>query len=254
MAWVLIFSCLEEGVFRVDERKGCLTVPAALLGVSLVLSAFLIAGSLGKLKSIDRYVTVKGFSEMEVRADLAVWPIMFKVSANDLASLQRLNDRAKGEIRAFLLSLGFKPEEISESPPQINDLKTQYGVDQASKLDERYVAQSFVTLRTNQVDKVKRAMERSGELVSKGVVLSQEYGVMPEFIFTKLDSIKPKMVAEATVSARNAAEQFAKDSNSRLGGIRRAEQGYFSIEDRDKGSPDYKRVRVVTTVQYYLED
>ncbi|ACZ18805.1 protein of unknown function DUF541 [Thermanaerovibrio acidaminovorans DSM 6589] len=239
---------------QMDGLDRSKVLASAVLGVCLVVSAFVLGMAADRIKGSERYVTVKGFSEMEVRADLAVWPIMFKVSANDLGTLQRLNDRAKGEIKAFLTSMGFSPQEISEAPPQITDLKTQFAVDQGMRIEERYVSQSYVTLRTGQVDKVKVAMERAGDLVSKGVVLSQEYGVMPEFIFTKLDSIKPKMVAEATVSARRAAEQFASDSQSRLGGIRRAEQGYFSIEDRDKGSPDYKRVRVVTTVQYYLEN
>ena len=227
-------------------------VLGALLALGVVAGSFLMGGALMKFKLADRNVVVRGFSERIVEADLAIWPIVFQNTADDLTALQRQVDRHNVQIREFLKSQGFDDGEISEMPPQITDRKTQPGMDPGAKLDERYVAQTAITLRSSKMGEVKKAMRRSGELVLQGIVLAQDYSLVPEFLFTKLDDIKPAMVAEATQSARKAAEQFAKDSDSRVGGIQWAEQGYFSIEDRDKGSPDHKKVRVVTTISYSL--
>ena len=227
-------------------------VLGALLALGVVAGSFLMGGALMKFKLADRNVVVRGFSERIVEADLAIWPIVFQNTADDLTALQRQVDRHNIQIREFLKSQGFDDGEISEMPPQITDRKTQPGMDPGAKLDERYVAQTAITLRSSKMGEVKKAMRRSGELVLQGIVLAQDYSLVPEFLFTKLDDIKPAMVAEATQSARKAAEQFAKDSDSRVGGIQWAEQGYFSIEDRDKGSPDHKKVRVVTTISYSL--
>ena len=109
-------------------------------------------------------------------------------------------------------------------------------------------------VRTEAIDAVKQAMPRVGELISQGVVLSPNYNYRTEFLFTELEDIKPEMIAAATADARKAAKQFAQDSGSRVGAIRSASQGYFSISDLDSYTPDIKRVRVVTTIDYALED
>jgi hypothetical protein len=119
---------------------------------------------------------------------------------------------------------------------------------------ERYAADAVVTLRTKKIDPARAAMERAGELVRQGVALTRNYEYRTQYLYTDLESIKPEMIGEATRDARRAAEQFAQDSGSRVGGIRNAQQGFFSIEDRDPFSPEFKRIRVVTTVQYFLED
>ena len=119
---------------------------------------------------------------------------------------------------------------------------------------ERYVARSTVTVRTSRIDAVRSAMERTGQLVKQGVALIRDYESTTEYLYTSLDEIKPEMIQQATRDARRAAQQFAEDSGSRVGGIRNAQQGYFSITDRDAFSPQFKKVRVVTTVQYFLED
>ncbi len=97
-------------------------------------------------------------------------------------------------------------------------------------------------------------MEQSGKLVKQGIVLANSYGRGTEFLFTGLNRIKPAMIAEATKNARKAAEQFAQDSGSKVGSIRKARQGLFTIRNRDMNSPDLKIVRVVTTVEYFLKD
>ena len=185
-------------------------VLGALLALGVVAGSFLMGGALMKFKLADRNVVVRGFSERIVEADLANWPIVFQNTADDLTALQRQVDRHNIQIREFLKSQGFDDGEISEMPPQITDRKTQPGMDPGAKLDERYVAQTAITLRSSKMGEVKKAMRRSGELVLQGIVLAQDYSLVPEFLFTKLDDIKPAMVAEATQSARKAAEAETK--------------------------------------------
>ncbi|NLH94780.1 MAG: SIMPL domain-containing protein [Synergistaceae bacterium] len=227
-------------------------VLGALVGLGLALAGFFVGEALKEARSAERFVTVRGFAEKNVEADLVIWPITFRDTGNDLSELQKQVDFHKSEIRAFLAAAGFRPEEISEMPPQVTDLKAQaYGDGQ--KREYRYIATATITLRTPDIKAAKKAMEDSGKLVLRGIVLAeQDYARSTEFLFTGLNDIKPAMIAEATRNAREAAEQFARDSGARVGSIRRASQGLFTIEDRDKGSPDHKKVRVVTTVEYFL--
>ncbi|MBS0311568.1 MAG: SIMPL domain-containing protein, partial [Proteobacteria bacterium] len=156
---------------------------------------------------------------------------------------------------AFLQASGFKPDEISVSAPSITDRQAQdYGNAQlAERL--RYSGKSTLTVYTRQVDRVREAMARLGELGKQGIALSPEnYENRTQFLFTGLNALKPAMIEEATKNARISAEKFAKDSDSRLGKIRRANQGQFSIEDRDASTPYIKKVRVVSSVEYRLID
>lgn len=229
-------------------------VLGALVGAGLALAGFFVGDALREARSSERFVTVRGFAEKNVEADLVIWPIVFRDTGNDLAQLQKIVDSHKAEVKAFLAESGFGPQEVSEMPPQVTDLKAQaYGDGQ--RREYRYIATATVTLRTSNVSAAKKAMENSGKLVLRGIVLAeQDYARSTEFLFTGLNEIKPGMIAEATKNAREAAEQFARDSGARVGNIRRASQGLFTIEDRDKGSPDHKKVRVVTTVEYFLSN
>ena len=229
---------------------------AAVLGLSLVIGlaagGYLMGLAVGKLRSADRYVTVKGFAEREVEANQAIWPIVYNAVGNDLARVQADLDTAAGAIRAFLAERGFKPDEATSSAPRVTDFEAQWT--SGERPVNRYMAEATVTLRSGNVAGVKKAMGDSAELVKRGVALLRSYEYNPLFLYTELNAIKPEMIAEATVDARRAAEQFAKDSGSRVGAIRNAQQGYFQIEDRDAHSPEYKRIRVVTTIEYFLED
>jgi uncharacterized protein len=228
---------------------------AAILGICIAigLSVIGIGGSIAlhRAKTADRFVTVRGLAEREVDADLAIWPLTFKVADNDLASLQGQIDRQRRLIVSFLEESGFEPESISFASPRISDTQAdQYGQPRGPY---RYIAQSTVTVRTSNVALVRQTMESTGNLVGVGVVLVADNWDSPtEFLFTALNDIKPEMIEEATKNARAAAEKFAVDSGSQVGGIRRATQGLFSIEDRDRNSPERKVVRVVTTVEYFL--
>ncbi len=225
------------------------------MSAGIALAGIAVGAGFYKGRAYDRFVTVKGLAEREVRADLAIWPITFRVGENDLGRLQKGIEDSRRIITEFLIGNGFEEDQISYSAPVISDTRTQvrYGKDVTSEF--RYIAQSTVTTRTSDVDLVKKTMEKSGGLVGRGVVLGEQSWQNPtEFLFTGLNDIKPEMIQEATTSAREAAEKFAKDSGSKVGKIRNATQGYFSIQDRDRNSPDVKKVRVVTTVQYYLVD
>jgi len=230
---------------------------AAILGLSIALgmalAAQLVGGALDGLLASRRVVTVKGLAEREVDADLAVWPLVYTVSGDTLAQVQDRVTMAGQLIRGFLVSKGFDDAEMSVSTPRITDFHTQMpGL--PTPPAERYAAESAVTLRTRNVPGVRAAMQQSGELVGQGVALVRSYEAQTQFMFTSLDTLKPQMIAEATRDARRAARQFADDSQSRVGGIRTAQQGYFSIADRDPFSPERKIVRVVTTVEYFLID
>ena len=199
---------------------------------------------------------MKGLSEREVPADLAVWLIRFNVAANDLKSLQDQIAASRNTVRQFLIASGFKDDDISTSLPQITDAETTSCSESEDKKPPnfRYSAAVTTLLRSTRVDDVRKAMEASDRLVQDGVALSGgDYSGRAEFLFTGINEIKPGMIEEATVNARKAAEKFAKDSNSKVGTIRRATQGSVEVNDRDSNSPHRKIVRIVTTVDYFLD-
>ena len=224
-----------------------------LVAVGMAIAGYLIGHGLLEARAADRFVTVKGLSERVVPADLVVWPLVFTVTGDDLATIQRRVDESAGLVQAFLLEEGFEAAEVSVSAPRLTDREAQGYRPQGPPLD-RYVAEATVTLRTGRVDQARASMARSGELVRRGVALIRSYESETRYLFTALSDIKPEMIAEATRDARAAAQQFAEDSGSEVGAIRTAQQGYFSIEDRDPFSPEHKKVRVVTTIEYFLRD
>jgi hypothetical protein len=229
---------------------------AAVLGLfvatGLAAGGYLMGLAVSKLRSADRYVTVKGFAEREVPANLAIWPLVYNAVGNDLGRVQTELDAEARTIRQFLAARGFAEAELALSAPRVTDFEAQ-GTSRERPVN-RYMAEATATLRTADVSGVRAAMQESAELVKQGVTLLRSYEDQPLFLYTELDTIKPAMIAEATVDARRAAEQFAKDSGSRVGAIRSAQQGYFQIEDRDPHTPEFKKIRVVTTIQYFLED
>lgn len=239
-----------------DSRADRSPLSAAILGVSLIiglgLGGYFIGRGWLEARSADRYVTVKGLAEREVKADLVIWPLRYAVTADDLSTLQRLSDDSSRKVRGFLESR-FAGDSISVSAPRITDRDAQGMSDRSGRL-QRYVAEVVVTLRSSKIDAVRASSEQSGELVKQGVALVQDYENRTQYFYTGLEQVKPEMIAVATKDARRAAEQFAKDAGSDVGAIRNAQQGYFTIEDRDSFSPESKTIRVVTTVQFFLED
>lgn len=220
----------------------------------LVVLGMMIPRAVEKYRSYDRVVNVKGLCEREVKADKVIWPVVYKVMANDVQSIYDQTDTYNGQIISFLEAGGIKAGEITVAVPQISDkLANEYGDNNRAF---RYIAKNVITVCTSDVDAVLALMSKQSELLKKGIVTggSNEWENPVEFKYEGLNEIKPSMIEEATVNAREAAEKFAKDSDSRLGKIKTASQGTFTIENRDSNTPYIKKVRVVTSVTYYLKN
>ena len=233
------------------------------VGISFVIGIFLFLGfmvlgyfindSVGKFKDYERTVTVKGLSEKEYPADIVLWPIQFSVSENELTPLYEAVEKGAGIIKEFLESNGIEAAEINASVPSIID-KLAVGYEK-SKIEYRYSAMQTITVYSEKIEKVRSTMNSLGELGKRGVLLTaNDYENQTEYLFTRLNAVKPEMVEEATMQAREVARKFAKDSDSKLGKIKKASQGQFSINNRDSNNPHIKKIRVVSTIEYYLSD
>jgi len=227
-------------------------------GICLLLGLLGLGYQLGHavlgVKALERSVTVKGLSEREFGADVVIWPIQFTVAGNDRAGLYDSIEANTASIKAFLQGNGLGADEITVSAPVITDKSAQqYGSNERAEF--RYTASQAVTVYSGRINTARALMTRLPELGKQGIVLSGgSYQSQTEYLFTRLNEVKPEMIEEATRQAREVAEKFAADSHSRLGKIRRASQGQFSIVDRDWNNPHIKKVRVVSTVEYYLSD
>lgn len=219
----------------------------------LIVLGMMIPRAVSKYRSFDRTVNVKGLCEKEVMADKVIWPVVYKVMANDIQSVYDQTDGNNAVILSFLESGGIAYSEITVSVPSISDkFANEYGSNDRAY---RYIATSVITVCTDKVDEVLALMSRQAELLKKGIVTGGNSWENPvEFKYEGLNDIKPQMIEEATRNAREAAQKFAKDSDSRLGKIRTASQGTFTIENRDSNTPYIKKVRVVTSVTYYLKN
>ena len=231
---------------------------AFILGIFLFLGlaslGYLLGSSAIKYKEYERSVTVKGLSEREFEADIVIWPIQFTEADNNLENLYNSIEESAKKIKAFLEKNGIKPDEITFASPAITDKSAQdYG--NSNKPEFRYSAfQTFMVYSKN-ISSARSIMSSLSELGKKGIVFTVDnYKSQTEYAFTRLNKIKPEMIEEATRKAREVAQKFATDSQSTLGKIKKASQGQFSINARDKNNPHIKRVRVVTTVEYYLSD
>ena len=226
----------------------------ALVCIGLIVLGYQLAQGIIHIKSLDRTVTVKGLSEREVPANVAIWPITFQEAGNDLNQLFSTIQKNNERVVRFLENRGFKPEEISVSPPGILDKQAE-GYAGTQQIKFRYSGNSTITVYSEKVDDVRKAMNELVELGKQGIAIARSnYQTQTEFLYTKLNEIKPGMIEEATKNAREVAEKFARDSNSRLGKIKTARQGQFSINHRDNNTPHIKNVRVVSTIEYYLSD
>lgn len=226
---------------------------AVILAIGLSFAGIFVRKGLGDLSSRNRVVTVKGLAEMEVKADKVTWPLTYKVLGNDMITLYNEIKESNDKIIAFLKSKGIKADEINVNAPEIID--TQAERYNTTAQPYRYNVTTVITVTSKQVDLVRNLINEQSELLKQGVaIISGDYRYNVTYDYTSLNDIKPKMIEEATKNARTAAEKFAKDSESSLGSIQRAYQGQFSIENRDPYTPHIKQVRVVTTIDYSLED
>lgn len=229
-----------------------------IIGLSILLGlaslGYLLSSAALQIKQFERTVTAKGLSERELAADTVIWPIQFSAADNELELLYDTIGAHSEIIRAFLLDSGVGEAEITTGAPSITDKSAQqYGGTGTAPF--RYTAAQTLTVYSKDVALIRELAGRLLELGRKGIVFSGAgHQNSTEYVFTRLNEIKPEMIEEATRNARQVAEKFAADSQSRLGTIRRASQGQFSIQPRDRYTPHIKKIRVVSTVEYYLTD
>jgi hypothetical protein len=236
-----------------NGRFNALVLGIALFAGLSVLGT-LLAGAAVDVKEYERSVTVKGLSEQEFTADIVIWPIQFTLADNTLQSLYQDIDSNTDTIITFLTSADIDRDDITIGTPAITDKSAQqYG--NQNRAQFRYTGIQTVTVYSEDIDTVRQVMSKLSELGKQGIVLTgNNYQSQTEYLFTRLNEVKPEMIEEATRKAREVAQKFAQDSDSQLGKIRKASQGQFSIRPRDKNNPHIKKVRVVSTIEYYLSD
>jgi hypothetical protein len=240
-----------------------------LLAAGLVIGGWALGSQIKATRLGDRYVTVRGLAERNVKSDLAIWPIDYKEAGDDLSSVYSKTEADRKVILQFLGEQGIQPSEIELGVVRVVDTQAnEFGG--ANRAPHRYIVDQQITVETSRVDQVAAAAQKTLTLLQQGIVLGGNSGQGVAYKFTGLNSIKPDMITEATRNARTAADRFAMDSGSKVGSIRQANQGVFSIlpanSGGDTGTSDdggaytsnadsslMKTVRVVTSVQYYLE-
>ncbi|HEY6916792.1 MAG TPA: SIMPL domain-containing protein [Allosphingosinicella sp.] len=232
-------------------RDRIVLITAAILALGLVLGGFLLGDGLRRARLADRSVTMRGLAERDVTADLATWTISYTAQGTELSSVQAESDVQTRAIADFFRRAGFSDKEVSA---------TGIGVSQyydTNRGENNVTVNRSIQLRTGDVMKARAAFARQADLIRSGVAVQE--GSKMVYSFTKLNDIKPQMIAEATKDARKGAEQFAKDSGTDVGGIKQATQGYFSVgarygDEGDNGSDSpFQKVRVVTTIEFYLD-
>ena len=240
-------------------REGS-ALAAAALAVGVALAGWFVGDGFVRGRTADRFVSVKGVAERDVVADLALWPLRFSSTDDNLARAQERFDASRKAVVEFLSRHGIEPSRAELQGFEVTDvLANPYRG--AGEVTSRYIITGTLMVRVDDPGLVQKASQDLGELVQGGVVFSSQGGFSngPTYLFSKLNDLKPEMIAEATASAREGAAQFAKDSGSSLGSIRQASQGVFQILPRDRApgvteeSQLNKTVRVVTTVEYALE-
>ncbi len=236
-----------------------------LLATGLVAAGWVMGAEIKATRLSDRYVTVKGLVERKVKSDLAVWPLSYKEAGDDLTSVYAKTEVDKKTILDFLDQQGIQSSEIELGVVRVVDTQAnEYGGN--GRAPHRYIVEQQITVKTARVDQVAGAAQKTMLLLQKGIVLNSDPERGLVYKFTGLNSIKPDMITEATRNARAAADRFASDSGSKVGSIRQANQGVFSIVPADQASEGgegdggygadsslMKTVRVVTSVEYYLD-
>lgn len=228
-------------------------IESIIISIGLFLIALFLKNGLEDFSNKDRVVNVKGLAEMEVAANKVTWPLMYKEIGNDLTALYNKINSSNESIVNFLKENGLEENEITVNAPEIVDMNAdRYSSNQNNY---RYNVTQVITVASTKVDLVRQLINEQSELLKQGIAITGgDYIYRVQYEYTDLNSIKPQMIEEATKNARSAAEKFASDSESKLGKIKRASQGQFSITNRDEFTPYIKKVRVVTTIDFFLED
>ncbi|MDY6370810.1 MAG: SIMPL domain-containing protein [Bacteroidales bacterium] len=219
----------------------------AIIAAALVLGLCMV-WTVKTLKSYDNTVRVRGLCEKEVPADRVVWRINYSEKSNALADLRSTIRRNNDIIVDLLKQAGFSDDEIKVGTANYDDRYTY--ANNTSQITFRYQANQVVTVFTKNLDLVRKVQQSlETDLVNQNILANS----WADYQYLGLNDIKPTMIAESLENARTAADEFAKNSRSRIGKMRTASQGYFEVEDLDENTPQVKKVRVVTTVEYYLK-
>lgn len=239
-------------------RSASIILGSILIAIGTASAGYFIGDGFYEGRKTERRVTVRGLAERETRANIANWKLRFTAASNNLSEAQAKIESDYLKLKNFLIGAGLTNDEINLGQLEVIDQKAQQY--RSNVIDNnRFIITQNVSVRSNQVDLVEQLSRQTGDLVKQGLILQDNQG--PSFVFTNLNDVKPDMIAAATKDAREAAEKFAEDSGARVGNILRASQGYFSIEplvptDDYRGAAGQigKKVRVVTTIDYALED
>ena len=230
------------------SQRVSLILAALLIAIGLAAAGFFVGEGISGRNSARRTISVKGLSEREVPASVATWTVGYSATGNDLGAInKKLADSTKA-VLAFLKEAGFEDADMAVQPPAVRDTSMDERDKNSPPPPERYSASQSVLLRTAKVDAIKPALASASNLMVSGVLLSGK--AEPNYIFNQLNDIKPGMIQEATKNARIAAEQFSRDSQTTLGKLRNASQGWFKVDNRDDATPERKVVRVVVDVEY----
>jgi uncharacterized protein len=229
-------------------------IAALILAIGIVAGGYLLGDGLRRARMADRAVTVRGLAERDVTADLATWTINLTAQGNELGAVQAEVDRDTRTVARFLRDAGFPEDSVTDAGGGVSQF---YDSDRG---ENRVTINRRIQLRTTDVPRARQTYARQFDLIRQGVAVQEGSGI--QYVFTRLNAIKPQMIAEATQDARRGAERFASDSGTAVGGIRAATQGYFSIGPRDGASTEegygagdspFQKVRVVTTIEFYLD-
>ena len=221
---------------------------ALLIAAGVATGGFFIGDGIAARSSGRRTISVKGLSEREVPASVATWSVVYSATGNDVSQINKKLAESTNAVIAFLKGAGFAETDLAIQPPVVRDTSMDERDKDSPPPPERYSATQSVLLRTSKVDAIKPALASASNLMSSGVLLSGK--AQPNYIYNQLNDIKPGMIQEATKNARIAADQFSRDSQTTLGKLRNASQGWFQVENRDEATPERKTVRVVVDVEY----
>ncbi|MBD5191765.1 MAG: SIMPL domain-containing protein [Bacteroidales bacterium] len=230
-----------------------LIIASVILALGLLGLGLSIRSGINSISRQSRMVSVRGLAEREVKANKVTWPIVYKLVGNDLSTVYNEIQSSNNSVLKYLKDNGVQESQISINAPEIIDLSAdRYNT---QKVPFRYNVTSVIVVVSEDVDRIRQLITNQGELLKEGIVVTDGgYQYQVQYDFTELNNIKPEMIAEATANAREAGNRFAKDSESTLGKIKNADQGQFTISDRDPNTPYIKRIRVVTRIDFYLED
>jgi hypothetical protein len=240
-------------------------IASFIIAAGIIISASLVSNSFLKARLLDRTVIVKGLAEKEISADLAIWPITIAATGNNLSEINKKIETDRATIISFLVDQGFNKEDISLGNYQLNDLMINSYRD-SNIQNARYIINATIVLKSKDVDLVDKVSKNKNLIVQKGIIFGTDgnNNGEPYYEYTKFNDIKPEMLTEAIKNARLSAERFANDSGSKVGQLKKANQGIFAISPAlQTSSDDYlnnqmasksinKKIRVVTTLEYFL--